>query len=372
MEGAGPDAAQLATLLAAWFPDAARSLPWRLMPRDPYRALVSEAMLQQTQVARVVPAFERFIAAFPDIRALAQASEDRVLALWAGLGYYRRARHLHAAARTLVSDFAGVIPADAAALQTLAGVGRYTAGAISSIVFNRPAPIVDGNVTRVLLRVFGRDLDPCARATVAWTWERAAELAAAAWSPALTNEGLMELGALVCLPPPQTPRCDACPLAGACIARREGLTTVIPRPKPAGAQKDVFCIALLAVDRKNRVLIEQRGPSGMWSNMWQVPTLERADRWPTGAELREFATLRGVEIAAGTRTDRCKRAFVHQTTHRVVHFRVMGAMPGPCRTKARAGRMWCVPTELHNYAMSNAQRRILKEHAAPAPRGVAT
>src|SRR5690606_18318055 len=203
--------------LCRWFARAARDLPWRALPRDPYRALVSEFMLQQTQVSRVLEKFGPFLERFPSVEALAAADEGQIAAAWSGLGYYRRARHLQAAARAIVAEHGGRVPTKAATLENLPGIGRYTAGAISSIVFGEPVPVVDGNVTRVVLRIEGRDLPQEAPATARFVWERAAALVEVAAGtkakgigPGFLNEALMELGATVCVP--RSPRCLECPI----------------------------------------------------------------------------------------------------------------------------------------------------------------
>jgi A/G-specific adenine glycosylase len=209
----------------AWFDRSARDLPWRVGDpitgvRDPYHVLVSEVMLQQTQVARVIEKFAAFLARFPTVRALAAASEDDVLAAWTGLGYYRRARLLHACAKRIVERHAGQIPAEIAALRELPGIGAYTAGAIASLAFAKPEPLVDTNVSRVLLRIAGKQLAVSDKAASAWAWEQARDLvhvaAEARGTPLLRarnrpgawNEALMELGATVCTLP--TPRCVLC------------------------------------------------------------------------------------------------------------------------------------------------------------------
>lgn len=213
MSGPGRDAA-MARALEQWFAGAARSLPWRALGpdgwRDPYAVLVSELMLQQTQVARVVERFGAFMRRFPTVAALAGADEADVIALWAGLGYYRRARHLHAAAKRIVHEHGGEVPRAAAALRALPGVGRYTAGAIASMAMGQRVPLVDGNVARVLMRLEARAGDVAQGQ--AWAWERAGELVSSSTSAGAFNEGLMELGATVCVP--GRPRCEACPLAG--------------------------------------------------------------------------------------------------------------------------------------------------------------
>jgi len=215
-----PEASRAAaSAVAGWFANVARDLPWRRR-RSGYHALVSELMLQQTQVARVVEKFEPFVRRFPTVAALAAAREDEVLAMWQGLGYYRRARLLHAAAKAIVERHRGRVPVrDHAALLALPGVGRYTAGAIGSIVAGERVPIVDGNVTRVFQRLAARKGSASDRAVVDWAWEEARRYVAGARDPAAANEGLMELGATVCTP--AAPRCDACPVSAMC--RRPGL-----------------------------------------------------------------------------------------------------------------------------------------------------
>ncbi len=315
-------------------------------------------MLQQTQVSRVVPAFGRFIEAFPTVNDLADADERQVLALWSGLGYYRRARNLHRAAKEIVARFGSVVPSDVPSLQSLPGVGRYTAGAISSIAFGQSAPIVDGNVKRVLLRIHGQDLDPGVPATDRWTWENAEALVMAAPNPGVFNEALMELGATVCLAPPSRPMCDRCPVAPRC-ASRDGLWQTIPRPKQVRPPSEHFCISLVARDSRGRILLEQRPSEGMWSNMWQLPTLESADEWPSRSDVNAFAQMRSLTIQPGPgASPDSPIEFIHQTTHRTVRFRVLVATPLACVRKTRT-RHWASLLELDSLGISNAQRRAI-------------
>ena len=194
----------------AWYADHARDLPWR-RSRDPYRVWVSEIMLQQTQVATVRDYFERFVAAFPDVHALAAADEQQVLRLWEGLGYYRRARQLHAAAKQIVGEHGGQFPRDVEALQALPGIGRYTAGAIVSIAFDQRAPILEANTIRLLSRLIAYRDDPLNAAGQRVLWQTAADILPQK-NVARFNQALMELGSLVCTP--TDPQCDECPLAG--------------------------------------------------------------------------------------------------------------------------------------------------------------
>jgi len=331
--------------ICAWFRENARGLPWRTSPRDPYFALVSEAMLLQTQASRVAELFPRFIRRFPTVRDLAGAEEQDVLALWSGLGYYRRATNLHRAAQRIMEEHAGTVPSDAASLRSLPGVGRYTAGAIASIAFNRQAPIVDGNVARVLLRVEGRDLSPADSATSEWLWSRAGELVGAAESPASFNEGLMELGATVCTP--KAPRCGDCPVRTRCVARREGSQHDIPRPKSRAARTVVHAASVVMCDAKGRTLVERRDKSGMWAGLWQAPTVERAGGPPRLVEVR---------ILAGGRDVRRVDAFEHLTTHREFRFTVYEAAPPPRR---RRHQRWASREEIGRLALARPQMRIL-------------
>lgn len=309
----------MASAVSAWFVRNSRELPWRVelgRKRDPYRSLVAEAMLQQTQVSRVIEKFAEFVERFPTVESLAGADEREVLGLWTGLGYYRRARNLHAAAKMVVAQFGGRVPRDVDELRELPGVGRYTAGAIASIAHGEPAAIVDGNVARVLLRVHGRDASSDDKQVQGWLWERAESLVRAAEQPGVFNEGLMELGATVCVP--GTPRCWECPLREMCIARRDGKELEIPRPKARAARREVHCTVAVIRRSDGGIVVEQRGENGMWAGMWQAPTIERADRPPSVAELARSV---GIPAKKLKRTE----AFEFLATHRRMVFEVFVA-----------------------------------------------
>jgi A/G-specific adenine glycosylase len=341
---------------------AARDLPWRKVDpktgrRDPYTSLVSEFMLQQTQVSRVLEKFSSFLSLYPSARSLARADLGEVLAAWSGLGYYRRARNLHAAAKAVVGEFGGSVPVDPEQLMMLPGVGRYTAGAIASMVYGRPEPLVDGNVARVLLRVEGRQLD--AAAGVRWAWTRAEELVrhsvptSGAVSPGLLNEGLMELGATVCTP--ASPRCWDCPLASLCKARKHDLQNQIPRPKAKPRRGSMIHSSILVRDPAGRLLMERRPETGLWASMWQAPTFESARKPPS----KELAAWIGVPSL------RRLGEFVHHTTHRYVHFTVWDG--GVVKDLAANGaeRQWV--KSAGRLALGNAQRRVI-EMARRGPR----
>jgi len=330
------------TALVRWFDANERDLPWR-HNRTGYTTLVAEAMLQQTQVSRVAERFEQFIQRFPTVHDLAEADEQDVLTLWQGLGYYRRARHVHAAAQMIVEQFNGNVPSTVADLQRLPGVGRYTAGAIASMAYNQPTPIVDGNVYRVLARLHEHNQPASDRDALKWAWATAESLAAATDQPGRVNEALMELGATVCTP--RAPRCDACPVSQFCRAHHNGRAESVPPAKTPTARRTVHHHAVV-MRRSDQVLIEKRPANGLWSNMWQVPTIE-SDRRLSDAELRERLPMNVHRLdEAGT--------FQHETTHRRIQFHVFEG-----RTRARRG-VWQPLAELDQMPLSNAQRRVVE------------
>ena len=342
----------VAAPLSAWFEGAARDLPWRRQ-RSGYHALVSELMLQQTQVSRVLEKFGPFVRQFPTPAALAAASEDEVLAAWQGLGYYRRARLLHAAAKAVVERHGGEVPADPEALRALPGVGRYTAGAIASIVFGAAEPIVDGNVTRVFQRLAAREGSASDRAVGVWAWERAGEFVRSAADPGVANEALMELGATVCTP--AAPRCSGCPLRGMCAAHAAGRVDEIPAPKRRAARRELVLVCARVVRGDGAVLLEQRPrDGGLWGGLWQPPTVESADGETLGPPAaRALLSLDAALEPAGV--------VPFATTPRAVRFVVFTArVRGKGVALARGGRRWVTTTELPQFALSNAAKRVLQ------------
>jgi A/G-specific adenine glycosylase len=265
------------TRLVEWYEGAGRKLPWR-EDRDPYRILVSEMMLVQTTVAAVVPFFGRFLARFPDLTALAEAEEADVLKAWEGLGYYRRARQLQAAARAILSDHAGVFPDDPEAIRALPGVGRYIAGALLSFAFDRPAPIIEANTQRVLARWLAWEEDLKTTRSQARLWEAAGRLVPETGAGTF-NQAFMELGALVCIP--RTPLCLACPVSSECLSRKLGVQDRIPVTVPKAPQKEVSETCAL-VQREGKVLIVKRGAGRLWEHFWEFPTVHLAGPDPAG------------------------------------------------------------------------------------------
>lgn len=256
--------------LLDWYDRSHRDLPWRA-DRDPYRILVSEMMLVQTTVAAVVPYFGRFLDRFPDLPALAAADENDVLKVWEGLGYYRRARQLHLAARAVVERHDGRIPDDPKALRALPGVGRYMAGAILSFAFDRPEPIVEANTRRVLARLTAWPDDLATAASQARLWELAGALVDPDRAGAF-NQALTELGATVCVP--REPSCLVCPIAAFCRARAGGRQDSLPRiaarPAPTAVAE-----ACAVVERDGQWLMVRRAPGSLWEGFWEFPTIHQ-------------------------------------------------------------------------------------------------
>jgi A/G-specific adenine glycosylase len=251
-----------------WHDRAGRKdLPWQVDP-TPYRVWVSEIMLQQTQVGTVIGYFDRFMERFPDVVSLAAASLDEVLHLWSGLGYYARARNLHRAARLIRDEYVGRFPEDLASVQALPGVGRSTAGAILTLACGQSHPILDGNVKRVLARVFAVEGWAGAGTVLKRLWALAEELMPTQ-RPAAYTQGMMDLGATLCAR--AAPRCCECPLAGDCKAYRQGRVTEFPRPRPRRENPVRRVQMLILVDDAARVLLERRPPAGVWGGLWSLP-----------------------------------------------------------------------------------------------------
>jgi A/G-specific adenine glycosylase len=269
----------IAQAVVAHYQTVRRDLPWR-RTRDPYAIWVSEVMLQQTRVATVIPYWERWMAKFPTVTALAAAPLDDVLALWAGLGYYARARSLHTGAKEIDARFAGKLPARASELLEIKGIGPYTAGAIASIALGERAPLVDGNVARVLSRVRGIAVDIKSTAGSKALWKAAGELMAAlpeSSAPGDLNQGLMELGATLCSP--TSPRCLICPLATHCVANRDGKTEVLPVIAPRKKQSELPILERTLVwIEEGELVLARRTPDGLFGGLWELPDRELVER----------------------------------------------------------------------------------------------
>ncbi len=344
----------LPNLLLHWYAANARDLPWR-KTRDPYRVWVSEIMLQQTQVETVIPYYRRWLKRFPTLKALAAAPLADVLTLWEGLGYYSRARNLHRAAQQVMAEFGGRLPPDTASLQKLPGIGRYTAGAIASIAFNADAAVLDGNVKRVLARVFNLTVDIRSPAGEKELWQLAESLIPTGRAGDY-NQALMDLGATLCRP--QNPICLLCPLLGVCEAQRLGVTNERPvaRKKAPSPHYDVTAAI---IRNRGRVLIAQRPADKLLGGLWEFPggKCEPDESLPDCLK-REIKEELGMRIRVGEQRLTLNHAFTHfKITLYVFEAEWISGKP---RALQVAAFKWVRPAQLGDYAMGKTDRAIAK------------
>ncbi len=369
MQGRIQNPRKLVRSLLAWFGQNARDLPWR-RTSDPYAVWISEIMLQQTQVKTVVNYWMRWMQRFPDARALARARPQEVLKLWAGLGYYARARNAQAAARVIAQKFGGQFPTAFDDVLALPGVGRYTAGAVCSIALNQPRPIVDANAARVLCRIFGIG-NPREKAAGAQLWRLAQELVELAHSEAerahlqnekvpdarracsAFNQGLMELGALVCAP--VQPACDICPARRWCFARETGRVHEFPVPNaPARLTRRRF-IAFI-VQKKNRFLARQRPLGGINAQFWEFPNIE------IGLRATNLEALAGPFELDGPAP--CCSVSHTITRHRIELAAYRARLPEGAAKSGALG-VWRTAAQLRRMPLATAHRRILERLIEP-------
>lgn len=353
------------TALLAWFDRARRDLPWR-GTRDPYRILVSEVMLQQTRAETVIPYFERFLARFPTRRALARAPIEEVLGQWSGLGYYGRARRLHAAVRAL-EEAGRDFPRTASELEQLPGIGPYTAAAVASIAFDEVVPVLDGNAIRVLSRYLADDGDPATTAGRQRLLEAGGRLLDGA-RPGDGNQALMELGAMVCTP--RAPRCGVCALEPGCAAAAAGEPERYPRPRRRrGAERRPLVAA--AVERNGRFLLRRRSSeSPLLTGLWEVPWVEAGE---VSEAAQALAEKYGGRWSLGERLGEVR----HTITHRALRVEVRRAerRGGRRRTSERSSdapeEKWLAPGELEGTPVSSLVAKVLRLAARPFDRGSA-
>lgn len=340
------------TRLTRWFAAHARDLPWR-RTRDPYAVWISEIMLQQTQVRTVIPYWQRWMRALPDVAALARVQPARLLKLWEGLGYYRRAHHLHQAARLIMGAHGGRFPESYEDVLALPGVGRYTAGAICSIAFHSPHPIVDGNVIRVLTRLFGLGGDPRTRPVNDRLWEMAGALVTIAGPARCSafNQSLMELGALVCTP--RQPRCDQCPVRSLCVARRTHRVEALPAlPRRAGATARRFVAVVL--EKEGRHLVRRRPAGVVNAGLWEFPNLEAQGEEPAADLIRH---LLGRPAASLHPLATVRHSI---TRYRITLEAYRVTLPRTGLGKRILGR-WLTRAQLRRLAFTSAHRRVLHQ-----------
>jgi A/G-specific adenine glycosylase len=349
----------LTAALLAWYGVARRDLPWR-HTTDPYSIWVSEIMLQQTQVSTVIPYYARFLARFPTVVALAEATLDEVLVLWQGLGYYARARSLHKAARLVHGQYQGIIPADLASFRALPGVGDYTAGAVLSIAFGQDVPAIDGNVVRVLCRLCDYDQDPGQAAG-----KRVLRSYATALLPlgqaGTFNQAMMELGATICLP--RNPRCDVCPLAGRCLAQVRGVQEARPIRKPRAAIPQREAVAAF-VAREGKLLLVRRVAQGLLGGLWELPGGEIVSgETHTQALIRHLSAELGVQIEQGARLTVVQHAYTHFRVTVHVYRVTLAGEPLPTASWDHYG--WVAPEDMGAYGLTGVTTRALAQAHAP-------
>ncbi len=336
--------------LGAWFDVEKRDMSWR-RTKDPYAIWLSEVMLQQTRVKTVEDYFPRFLKAYPTVSDLARADLADVLGVWSGLGYYRRARALYAGAREVVEKYGGKLPGDAATLRTISGIGPYTAGAISSIAFGAREALVDGNVARVLARLFALRCDVRSLKGSREVWALATELVPAERA-GRHNESLMELGATICVP--ASPRCDVCPVKMLCEAQKLGIAKDLPVAKKKKPPREVNMIALVT-RRGKKVLLGKRRAGGLFGGMWEPPMVECAG--PSSES--SLAASIGAELEAvmhlGEQT--------HVLTHRKLRIQITTARIKSDPMLAKGAPYECLAwkgvAELESLAMSSLARKVL-------------
>jgi A/G-specific adenine glycosylase len=346
---------EISRRLLAWYKKNKRDLPWR-KTRDPYRIWVSEIMLQQTRVETVIPYYERFLKRYPDVRSLARAPLDDVLKAWENLGYYSRARHLHEAARVVVNRFGGAIPCTKDQLLQLPGVGAYTAGAVLSIAFDNPCAAVDGNVIRVIARLFGIE-KPVDGKEMKKKIEGIAQQLVPSVEPGHYNQALMDLGSGVCTP--RGPDCTACPLAGVCVARAKKIQEAIPAKKKTAAVPHRESVAAVLCNDAGEILMVKRPQQGLLGGLWSFPGSALAEGDAPAAKLRKALREElGLKVVAGKELFRVEHGYSHfSITVRVFGGRLRETIPAP---GGNAKFRWAGTKDFSRLALSGLERKILK------------
>ena len=354
---------QIADRLTAWHAQQLRDLPWRRGPagaRDPYAVWISEVMAQQTRLSVVVDYFNRWMARFPTLEELAGADRQEVLKLWEGLGYYSRARNLHRAAQIIVDRFGGRLPRTRSELLMLPGIGEYTAGAILSLSFGLPEPILDGNAKRVISRLWDIDGRIDLRSTEKRLWRLSRRMVETAPQPGAMNEGLMELGALLCRR--RTPLCEDCPVQSFCLAHARGVQEERPVRAPGRKVPHVeFAAAIIWEDAPglSRLLISQRPEKGLLGGLWSFPNGAReADDRDLRACLRRAVRQKlGVAVAVGEQAAAVEHAFTHfRMTLTAFHARITSGKP---RAIGVADWRWTTLDEIENLPCPVPDRKII-------------
>lgn len=349
-----PDIPSLHNRLIAWFEANKENLPWR-RSRSPYHVWLAEIMLQQTQVATVIPYYERFLSRFPTVEALAEAPLGEVLKAWEGLGYYSRARNLHRTAQIVTQAYSGEFPSQPEELMKLPGIGRYTAGAIASLAFGLDAAVLDGNVMRVLTRLFDVADDISLASTRQRLWHLAESLLPAGRAGPW-NEGLMELGRRICTP--RSPVCSACPLAALCEAHRLGVEEERP-VRLAKARTPHYDVTAAVIQREDgHILIAQRPLSGMLGGLWEFPGGKRqAGESLAECLSREIREELGIEIVVGPQITTVRHAYTHFRI--TLYAFACTLLSGEPQAIGCADWAWVTLDELDQYAFPVTDQKII-------------
>jgi len=343
---------KLQNALLSWFDAYARKLPFR-GTKDPYAVWVSEIMLQQTQVTTVVPYYQRFMKRFPTVATLAAARLDSVLKLWQGLGYYTRARNLHKAAKVIVERHGGIFPNTFERLVTLPGIGRYTAGAIASIAFGLPVPVLDGNVIRVFCRLYRLAENPKTPVAQKHLW-LLAETLVPKTRPGDFNQSLMELGATVCTP--KNPDCMHCPVEKLCLAKAHDEQELLPR-MPKAAPTPHYTVAVGLVFKEGKLLIDKRKPDGLLGGMWELPGGKKENGETLKQTVaREIKEEIGVKVSVGKRLCIVRHAYSHFRI--TIHAFLCDYADGQAKALHCAAVKWIAPKDIKKYAFPTATVKI--------------
>ncbi len=351
---------QLRTQLLDWYAQFGRDLPWR-HTADPYAILVSEFMLQQTQVVTVIPYYRKWLETLPTLQDCAQATLPEIYKLWEGLGYYRRAEYLHRTCQIIVEHYAGTVPQELAILIQLPGIGRTTAGGILSHAFNLPFPILDGNVQRVLSRFFALTTPP--RRNTQQLWQYSEQLLSPE-QPGRFNQALMDLGAGVCLP--QSPQCDRCPWQNECIGYRTHQGHLLPMSEPSQAIPHRTIGAGVIWNAQKQILIDQRPRTGLLANLWEFPggKVEPGESIPECIQ-REIHEELGIEIEVAEHLITVQHRYIHLRVTLVVHHcRYRGGTPELRGCQAYA---WVGLDDLPNYPFPKANQKIIRALQTSSP-----
>ena len=361
------DVEQFQEAFLEWYQQEKRNLPWRYN-QDPYRIWISEIMLQQTRVDTVIDYFYRFMEQFPTIQALAEAPEDKLLKVWEGLGYYSRARNLQAAAKQIMEEFGGKFPKTVEEIRSLKGIGPYTAGAISSIAFEIPEPAIDGNVMRVVSRLFCIEAD-IAKASSRTFFDEAMRKIISQKQPGDFNQAMMDLGSSICTP--TNPQCEICPIQQFCQAYREGRQTDFPVKSKKQKPKDVYYVAGIIENKEQEIFLQQRPETGLLANMWLFPleevSVERFSELQEQYDPKSWDLFSSSQIAEDSPDffsaqniiwqkkvlGEVKHVFSHLRWHILVFY---GRSAAPLTIDGR----WVKPKDFSNYVFPKPQQKMLE------------